>query len=1060
MLHFSRLTIRTKLTLIIMGITVGVLVVASAAAIGYDVVSYRKDTAEHLSALAEFIGISNANALVAGDADFSQQALEQLQNQKDILFACLYDQQGRPFAAYQRDKNSPACALRPAAQNVSGLELHRMEVSREINRSGRAVGTVVLASSTEELSLNLRWDVEYSLAIMIVLSLAAFLFASRLQETISLPIRSLAWTAKLVSVQKDYSIRAAPSAGGEVGALIEGFNDMLEKLGRQDGELRQARGALELRVEERTAALQDEITVREHAEGALRKSEERSRLLLDSAAEAIVGLDQQGCCTLCNPAAVRLLGYEGAGELLGQNLHQLAHFSHPDGSPYPESDCPIAQAVADGAGAHRDDEYFWRADGTSFPVEFWAHPILQDGKAAGAVVSFLDISERRAGQEALECATEAAEAANRAKSEFLANMSHEIRTPMNGILGMTDLALDTQLTKEQREYLLLVRGSADSLLRVVNDILDFSKIEAGKFDMEKVAFDLGELVLQTTKTLAVRAHQKGLEITNRIAPDVPRVVVSDPGRLRQVLVNLIGNAIKFTAKGSVSLDVDLESAVAEGGTLHFVVRDTGIGISAEHRNLIFEPFAQADGSMARRFGGTGLGLTISKRIVEMLGGRIWVKSERDGGSAFHFTVDFDRVSDAPSTEPVPPSSRIEDLPVLVVDDNETNRVVLDEMLKHWRMQPTLADGGEAAMSAMRWARDAGRSFPLVLLDAHMPGMDGFAVAEQIQSDPNLSGATIMMLTSDRQLGDSERCQALGIKIFLVKPIGRSELLEAILAAMGSASVSVEPAPARASAPATRPLRILVAEDNDVNLQLVRRLLERRGHSVTIATNGRQALDRLEEHGFGAFDAVLMDVQMPGMDGIEAAEEIRRREQNCGTHLPIVGVTAHAMAGYRERCLCAGMDGYVTKPIRVEHLFEELERVTSDQLPAQPASPAPPPAPAAVAFDHASALERVEGDLELLTDLIGIFLEDLPRQVDALRKAVEDQDPNRIEQEAHRLKGAAASLGATAVSAGAARLEQSGRERNCAAAQSEWIQLEPEIARLESAFRDFHPEAAR
>ncbi len=439
-----------------------------------------------------------------------------------------------------------------------------------------------------------------------------------------------------------------------------------------------------------------------------------------------------------------------------------------------------------------------------------------------------------------------------------------------------------------------------------------------------------------------------------------------------------------------------------------------------------------------------------------------MESKRGRGSAFHFTVSFERASAAASAEPVPLPIQLKDLPVLIVDDNETNRMVLDEMLKHWRMQPALADGGEAALSAMRRARDAGCSFPLVLLDAHMPGMDGFAVAAQIHSDPELSGATIVMLTSDRQLGDSERCQALGIKVCLVKPIGQAELLEAISAAMGIPVVLEveEAASASGTPPVPRPLRILLAEDNEVNLQLMLRLLKRRGHSVTIASNGNEALDRLAEFGFSAFDAALMDVQMPGMDGLEVAQEIRKQERSLGTHLPIMGVTAHAVAGYRERCLRAGMDAYVTKPIRTQELFDELDRLTSNRAPAQLPSAALDPTPATEAFDRAAALERMEGDFELLADLIQVFLQDLPQQVAALRKAVEDQDAKGIEREAHRLKGGAASLDATAVSACAARLEQSARNGNCAAARAEWVHLEAELARLELAFRDIHPEAVR
>ena len=486
-------------------------------------------------------------------------------------------------------------------------------------------------------------------------------------------------------------------------------------------------------------------------------------------------VDPTGQCTFCNRAALTLLGYSDISQLLGRNIHDLIHHTRADGSRNPESECSAYETLQTGKASHSDMETIWRADGTSFPVEHWAYPIQREGQIVGAVVTLIDITARRAAQQAILMAKEAAESSNRAKSEFLANMSHEIRTPMNGIIGMTDLALDTPLNQEQKEYLQLVRSSADSLLRVINDMLDFSKIEAGRLDLDQTDFDLPELIANTLKTLAVRAHKKGLEISLRIAAEVGQTFSGDPDRVRQILVNLVGNAIKFTQKGGVIVDVgpDTTSAPADPHRLHFFVRDTGIGVPIDKQQVIFDPFSQADGSTTRRYGGTGLGLTITKRLVEMMGGKVWLESQPGVGSTFHFTLKL-APPEKRGSERTLQRAELESLHVLIVDDNETNRMILDEMLKNWRMVPTLAEGGEAALTAMRWARDQGNSFPLVLLDGHMPGMDGFEVARKIKADPALAGATIMMLTSDRQAGDAARCRELGIKIYLVEPIGQSD----------------------------------------------------------------------------------------------------------------------------------------------------------------------------------------------------------------------------------------------------------------------------------------------
>jgi two-component system, sensor histidine kinase and response regulator len=795
--------------------------------------------------------------------------------------------------------------------------------------------------------------------------------------------------------------------------------------------------------------ISEDITESKQAETELVRAREAAaaeaaklRTVIETMDSGVVLADADGIISDVNSWFLQRVGLKKE-DVLGKSLWGF----HKE----PEAIGRLEALVEESRSGGRTKGIVTRRELAGMQVLLRAQPIFEEGAYKGVLLNVTDVSD-------LIEARLAAESANKAKSEFLASMSHEIRTPMHGIIGMTELALQTHLTNDQRQYLETIRMSADSLLQLVNDILDFSKIEADRFELERIQFSLKETIAAAMQPLAVQAHAKQLELVLHVASDVPDSIIGDPGRLRQVIINLVGNAIKFTDSGDVVVEVEKDFVVDQEVALHFCVSDTGIGIPDSQLGEIFSAFTQVDTGLSRKYGGTGLGLAITKKLVAMMNGRTWAESRMGEGSRFHFTGRFSLAEDSLPTITLTPRADLHNLAILVIDDNATNRQVLEEVLKGYRMRPVSVESGEAALEKLREIRSSGDNFPLIIVDAQMPGMDGFTFVEKMERLEKKRESTIMMLTSMGRSEDVRKCKELGIAAYLWKPIKPWELLQAIQAALGLSENgrAGEALVTQHVLQNVRPrLSILLVEDNKVNQTLAIRILEGDGHRVTLASNGKEALEVLQGK---RFDIILMDVEMPIMSGLEATRIIREREKLGEAHTPILAMTAHSMKGDRERCLGAGMDGYLSKPVRIGELRAALEKYSLTALDDVRAPILKQEQPQVV--DRPALMNRVGGDEALLKELVELFVSTCPDLMAEVTRALALEDLDLLVTATHTLKGCIGNFEADTTFRAIANLEKLARDGDKASAERAWGTVREEIERLtdelESIAREIKP----
>jgi two-component system, sensor histidine kinase and response regulator len=1012
--------VKVRLKTILLGLTgiaivtvmLGSLVVSLEQRIGAAHQRMAKQTQRLSGAAAPLL----LNALIVGDLASAEQTLENVNVDNVWRRVRLYEPNGRTLILDVSPANPPTSDVPAWVRRFMPTDVTETRIPIAADPVVYAVLAVKPSSARLEAELwtEIRTAVVMTALVLITLFATTYVIVSRGFK----PIRALAESAERFG-RGDFSVRMAPTKLVEIAPAVEAFNRMASDLERVLHQLKER----EAELAARSAVL--------HA-------------TLENIDQGLLAVDGEQRMVAWNQHFLDLLQLPQHVARFDATYADIVRYNAERGEYGPgDPEDLVAERVAVARELQPNRFERQRPDGTVLEIRRNPTP------GGGFVTTYTDVTDRRRVVESAREAREAAEEANRAKSEFLANMSHEIRTPMNAIIGLSELALGTELTTEQRECLSLVNTSAAALLQVINDLLDFSKIEARRFVLEQLAFALRPSVADALKSLAPRAHEKGLEITSLIHPDVPDGLVGDPGRLRQILINLVGNAIKFAAEGEVRVEVRVAERTQDRVTLYVAVVDAGIGIPVDKQAAIFAPFIQADSSTTRRHGGTGLGLAITRQLVEMMGGRIWVDSAPGIGSTFSFTASFGLLATPLAPEPPLDVTALAGRRVLVADDNATSRRILHGILGRIGMAPVLAEDGLDAWAQLERAHAMGVPFQLLVTDNLMPRLDGPGLVGSIERDARFAGLPVVMLSSAGP-GSDAPARSMRLAGYLIKPVAESELARALVDAVAAPPPM---APAEPEAPAAgRALSLLVAEDYAINQKVVTRMLDRLGHRTRVVNDGRAALDALAEE---AFDLVLMDVQMPEMDGLEATRCIRTREAairaggepappgsayahpaRARGRIPIVALTAHAMKSDEERCIASGMDGYLSKPVSADALARALARfaLTSEGLAAE--SP----------VDAAAALRGTDGDAELLAELCELFVEEWPARHAELESACGAGDARRIERSAHGLKGVLAALGAGSAAASAAVLEHTARSGRLDAAADDLAALEHQIDR--------------
>ena len=1022
MRFLRRLALKQKLVLICMITSLAPLLVTSAVILGHELFSLHRTLRNHLTATATVIADNCASDLQFNDPAAAVKTLGTLRAVPVVEAACVYTLEGRVFATWVREKTRTPFQPPPRERPGSRVSAERLLIFQDIKLGGNTVGTVFIRSDLSEFRATLRRHAELALSAFLGAGLLAFLLASRLQRVISGPVAQLTETAGRVGHEKNYALRAVKQSDDELGQLTDDFNAMLTQVQSRDAELQAARDQLEQRVAERTRELSAEVAERQAQQAALLASEERFRTLSAASPVGIFETDATGRAVYTNARWQATSGLSREASL----GHGWVEAVHPDDRA---GFVAAWQAAVQTNGHFAGECRLLTPNGETRWVFSRTNKITTlDGRLTGYVGTVEDITERKRSELELAAARDAALESSRLKSEFLANMSHEIRTPMNGVVGFTQLLLDTPLNAQQGRYVRLLEQSATSLLDIISDILDFSKMEAGKLRLEQIDFDLREVVEDALDLFSARAQAKGLELTALLPPGVPQMVRGDPLRVRQVLINLVSNALKFTDHGEITVQVSLQRETDEKLGLRFEVHDSGIGIAPEAQARLFQAFTQADGSTTRKYGGTGLGLAICRQLVELMGGQIGVHSRPGKGSTFWFAVELQRRSGAVPA-PAPAPECLARVRVLIVDDNATNRKVLHHQTSSWRMRDTAVASGAEGLRELREAAAKGEPFQLLLTDMMMPEMDGLALAHAVKADPQLAGLRVVMLTSLWQPAEPEELAAAGIAACLPKPVKQAVLFHCLAGVMGVASAPT-PAPRHATPPAerlrgpARQARVLLAEDLPINQQVALGLLQSLGLRADLAANGTAALEAVAQRDY---DIILMDCQMPGMDGYEATRRIRQREQERQTgRAHIIALTAHALADDREKCLAVGMDDHLTKPLLVEALTAALERwQPGTTTPASPAPASSVNGRAAVLDDE--IVQRLRGlrgaaDPTLFARLMELFQESAEQQIKAMRLAAGAGDASGLQKAAHALKGASLNIGASAMAESCRQLE--------------------------------------